>query len=547
LKILLFYYLNLMEKIFGNRLFNKNKYMNKNNNQWLLVGLIYIISNFFMLVNQGVFWDDWLIFNTSYINISTFFERNGIKFPIYSHFFLQNLTNSPVLLYNSITFIVGLFSVFIFSKILKAFKLEKTYIYILVLIIAVIPYNQAKHTMICIFYSVGIFLLLNGILFFIISIRKGSILLRILIFPIIILSFNFLPSSLVFWLSFIMLYSIYLQPNLEFSFSFFKKVVQQLYSWLDFILLPFIYWIIRSIFFQPIGVLAEQQYNEPNIGAILLSPLKLISVFLTNIFGLFSEAFAPIAESVVIGIAFVIFFGLLYMFFNKQKQFLALIHDRKYFLIIGIYLFVAGAFPYVAVGKPPSFSGFGDRLQILLPFGTSFIILYMLSLVKSFRLQKITFAVIISAFVIANINAQIKYTKSWFKQESLLMHFKEEPLLTPHKNFVLIDRTTDYNENERGIAFWALSGMLRSVFKDESRFAIEVNDFKYYNGSISQFQYYYLVEKGSFVLKSSTCMMLLYQYYFQSESYRKNVKNVLACKILPYNYEINNSKNLIND
>lgn len=136
--------------------------------------------------------------------------------------------------------------------------------------------------------------------------------------------------------------------------------------------------------------------------------------------------------------------------------------------------------------------------------------------------------------MIANIKGQVQYQKSWFKQESMEFHFKKETLLVPNKNYLVIDQTTDYDENERGLSHWALSGLLKKAFNQENRFAITVKDRQEYRPN-TEFQYYILIENGELILNSNSCIKLLYQYYFDKEKYLSNIKKILKCKVLPYN------------
>jgi len=507
--------------------------MNKIKQQWLLIALIYAISNFFLLLNQGIYWDDWLIYNNSYEGINKLFTRSGQTYKGYSHFFLQNVTNYPALLYHALTFAHGLISIVVFYNILKKFKLEQNHIFILTLFFAVSPYYQAKQTMICLGYTIGFFLFLLGTLTFLISISRKIIYLRIISLLSLFLSFALLNSVLVMWLAFILFYIIYKQKKVEFSFFYLKKIVHQLLSWLDFVILPFVFWINRHFFFQPVEWLAAQGYNQLTLKGLILTPFNVILSVLVNTFGLVSESFRPIMESQSYGVLFVLLFTIMYYLFYKLKIFQLDCNVNKAFLYIGIYFFIAGIFPYAVVEKNPSFSGFATRGQVFLPMCMSFILLYSISLFRHTKVKQIVFILIISSFIISNVSSQVKYTKSWFKQDSFLNHIKNNNLLLDGNNYLLLDRTTDYDENERGLSHWALSSMITKTLDAENCFMIEISDKRMYRPDI-EFQYYFLLEKGEFVLKTKTVLLLLYQYYFKKEQYNKNIEKVLSCRVLPF-------------
>ena len=500
--------------------------------KWLIISTIYLASNLLLLFNQGSFWDDWLLLN--FEEMSKTFMKTGSWYLIPVYYYFLNITNNPELLLNILTFLLYFMSTIVFYKILKLFKIEQNNIFILTLLFALSPYYQAKETLSVMTYTIGFFMFLFSTLIFLNSIGRKNIYFRIITHLFLFLSFALLNSVLVMWIAFILMYSIYMQKQIKLSFSFFKKIVFQLFLWLDFIMLPFGFWIIRHFFFQPTEQMAIQHYNEVNLNRLILSPINLIISALINSFGFISEIFKPIAESRIYAIGFIILCVGLYICLHKQKLFNSKRPVSNYILWIGIYFFIAGIFPYLAVGKIPSFIGVATRFQIFLPIGASFIILYFLSVLKSIRLQKIAFVVLISAFVIANLNAQIKYTKSWFKQDSLQLHFKTQPFFPENKNYVVIDRTSDYDENERGITHWAFIGMIKKSINQENRLAIESKDRKTYRRN-TKFDYYFLIEKGDYILNSRNSIQLLYYYYFDRRKYINNVEKILECKVLPYN------------
>jgi len=499
--------------------------MNIFNNRWVIILVVYTTSNLFLLLNSGVFWDDWILYALGDERITSEFVGNGVVYMGYIHIFLQNITNNPALLYHTLTFIIGLISTILFYHILNSFKIRNNIAFIATLLLAASPYNQARQTMICIPYTIGFFFLLLGVLTFIVNVKKRNICLRILSLLTIFLSFAFLNSALVMWLAFLMFFTTYIQNKLEFNLAFFKKILQQALAWLDFIILPFCFWVIRLIYFQP----KELNYNTLTLDGFVFAPMNLIYTFIINFFGLISETFRPLGGKIFV-IGFIITCMFLYYLLNKLKQ---INYEHKYFLLIGIYFFIAGLFPYVAVEKLPTFRGFDTRFQIFLPIGASFIFIFLLSVLKNTKLQKIAFVVLISSFMMANIFHQIKYQKSWFKQASLELHFKREQLLIPNRSYLIIDQTSDYDENEEGMGNYVLSGMLEKTFNQENIFAISTKDRKEFT-SDREFHYYYLIEKGEFILNSSNCIKLLYLYYFDQIKYMKNVEKVLECKVLPF-------------
>lgn len=83
---------------------------------WFLIALIYTLVNFLILVNQGIYWDDWLIYNTGKADIYNQFIGNGLWYMAPIHLFLQNITKSPAFLYHLIIFFLDLFPPYFFTE-----------------------------------------------------------------------------------------------------------------------------------------------------------------------------------------------------------------------------------------------------------------------------------------------------------------------------------------------------------------------------------------------------------------------------------------------
>jgi len=499
---------------------------------WLHIFIMYVASNMFLLVNQGVFWDDWLIFENNFNEINRWFIRCGHLYLTYIHYFLQNLSINPPIVYHTVTVALGLISTVIFYKILKYFKLSSYNLFLLTLFFAVIPYNQAKSTLICLPSTISLFLLLLGVLTFLVSINRKNVSVRIISIVLLFISFTLMNSGLVIWLAFLLFYSIYKQKEIKLRFSFFMGVIRHLFLWFDYAVLPFVFWITKYLYFQPTGILSDQSYNEVSIERLFFSPINIIFSFYTNTFGVISESFRPIMESQSFEILFSMLFVIIYYSFYKLKLFHLNYHINNHFLFIGVYFFIAGIFPYAVVEKNPSFSGYATRGQILLPIGMSFILLYSISLFGSKKIRQLAYIILVTSFIIANISSQVKYTKSWFKQEALIAHIKKDSLFIPHNNYLLFDRTTEYDENERGLSHWALSGLLEKALGHTACFMIETKDRATYRHDM-KFQYYYLIDKGELMLKTKTVLLLLYQYYFKKHAYYMNIDKIIDCQVVP--------------
>lgn len=517
--------------------------------------VLYIATNFIMFFNQGKFWDDWCL--SSQEGIRAICIGTGIPFMIPVHFFLINLTTHPALLYHLLTGIIEIIGIGIFYKCLILLSVSRSHAFFLTLLFVLVPYNSAKMTMACFMYSIGNLFLLFAILFFIFFVYKNQLLIRIISIICFILSFLFLPSTLVMALAFFLLMAVLsLNMAIEFKLIYFKKVLNKLLNWSDFILIPFVFWVARTIFLKPTGIYAAEGYREFSISSVLLSPINLMLAFIQNFVGIgvLSESYSI---SKTHALLFIAIFIMIYIFIRKYK--LAMQLNDKRLLYVGLYFFIAGAFAYIMVGLSISFDTFNSRNQILLRFGAAFLIFYLVSLIHSQKAQKLIITTIISIFIVATISNQLQFQKSWFKQLALEKAFAQEKLLSEGINFVIIDQTNEYNEYKQYYRSYCFAGILYKTFGTQTRFAIDsqelmnlptmvgkntLNDFfkdAFYNvkdcKNIGEFKYYLLIKRGSVVLSNIQNIKMLYQYYFDKAKFNSSINNILLLKILPYNIE----------
>lgn len=514
-----------------------------------VVIILYTVANLFMLLNNGWYWDDWCL--SSPEGIKDICAGVGIPFMAPIHSWLINLTAYPALLYHIMTGVIEILGIVLFYKCLLMLNVNKSHTFLMALFFSILPYNQAKMTMACFMYTIGFVFFLLAVYLFISFIRNNNFILRIISLVFFFGSFMFLPSTLVLALAFLLFIAIICQKQeVEFKLSYFKLIIQRLINWADFILLPFIFWIFRAFFLKPTGIYLTDGYREFSLISILLTPINLIVTFIQNFIGL-GAMNNPSNISVIYALLFLIVFIAIFVVLTKHKierQF-----TNNQFQFIGLYFFFAGAFAYAMLGLSPLFDGFNSRHQILLKFGSTFIIFYLVCLIRSERAQRLTIATIISLFIVSNISYQLQFQKSWFKQMALEKAFPLEKSLSEGVNIIIIDNTKEYNEFNGEYAFYCYTGILMNAFGTQTRFALDSKELNaiaqikpqdlvensFYNmkdcKNIKSFNYWMIIDKGSIELSNKQNLIMLYQYYFEKLKFANTLNNIISLNILPYN------------
>src|SRR5580704_3333268 len=107
--------------------------------------ILYTLANTFLLINfQGIYWDDWAIFNHKKETILSIFFQNGFFWIGYLHVFLQKIGNG-VYIYRIFAFFVYFFSGIFLFYILKTIKyFDKQSIFFIVLLFLLAPVDYAR-------------------------------------------------------------------------------------------------------------------------------------------------------------------------------------------------------------------------------------------------------------------------------------------------------------------------------------------------------------------------------------------------------------------
>ncbi len=437
----------------------------------LLILALYTIANFFMLLNNGVFWDDWCIYNMDFKGIEEIYLGVGLKFMVPITWYLQHLTSTPALLYHFITFGIELLEIILFYKLLENLITNSYKVFWLTAFFALIPYNDVKITMISMPYTIGLFLFILGSYLFSLFIKQPTILFRTLSLLVYFCAFAFLNSTLVLMLGFVLFMAFYVDYQNSASWQF-KHVKKNILSWLDFIALPFIFWIFRLSFLMPANIYVKDHYNEISIKNLLIIPKGIYSTIQKSILGLGFETFNSIYLSIFIFTLFAVLTIVLIYILKPISAKDRNIGSLKMWFIIGFYFFVLGTFAYLAVNKIPSFSNHDSRHQILLRLSVPLMLIACLEIFKNDRTQKNIGCIILSLFVVTTVSQNLDYLSSWLKMSSLEKHFSVSNDIRNNKGIIVFDNAKNLNETTEDYHFYCYNGILKKVFDDESHFMI---------------------------------------------------------------------------
>ena len=244
---------------------------------------------------------------------------------------------------------------------------------------------------------------------------------------------------------------------------------------LDFMLLPFLYWVVKRFSFPAHGSYAG--YNQ-----FLFSPraivVNLIGFFNNAIYGQLNHALAEIAKQPALWL-FVILTALWFYsaFRVGSARFLGGRVNSYALLAFGFLLLVLGMLPYVIVGKAPSLHGWNTRhaLLVALPMAVIIVAIARLAFTEPAgslpRQGWVFLAILVLAFSFSTIKNYISWQARWVKDRSIMANLAT--LDTAHGISVFWVDDQFPAGGEGYYRFYEWSSMFKTVWGDESRIGLD--------------------------------------------------------------------------
>jgi hypothetical protein len=413
---------------------------NLNRHDLLLVFFYLLAHGGLLLVSNSIYWDDWLLYRTEPSVILDTFKQTGSMFNVAAYMHIGLIKIGPWI-YRILTLILMFTAGLFLNSVLKRYKnINESTRFFIVLMFLILPFNIGRVALIDFGYSLCYFL------FFLAWMLMDRF--RFLSLILFFISFN-TNSLLVFFAVpfFDMLYR-------KGCLTSWKNTLRCFPKHIDYVLLPFIYFYIKTQHFKPSGL--YENYNETyDIQNLITSPLsQLVDLFRLHI----SIGLA--------GVFFIISFYVLKKFFISAEKKQCNLIDLFF---IGVLIFILGAFPYWILGHVPTFSEWTSRHQLLLPLGSSLILVATWLYLKE---SLVFFSAIIGLSLAFNVAAYKDLFFDWQKQKQLIELFSLNSEIENARLIVIDDQTTGMNALARGYRFYEWNAIFYQAFGDQKRFGI---------------------------------------------------------------------------
>ncbi len=412
------------------------KNLKKENKIYFQLFCLYSISHIWILfLSNSLFWDDWHLKITSPEQLDIYWKMVGAPVRGMMIKFLFNFGFYP---YRILSFILLFINAIFLDKILKRIQIFNENIrFITCLIFLIAPFYIDRITIICFPYTLCTFLFFGA---WYLQPKQ-----KIISIALYLVSFS-TNSLLVF-------YALPTIENFFLNYSFKKKSIIEFFkNNIIFIIAPFLYYILKKIFFSPYGLF--EGYNN-----------------WFSLENLFKTPFIQILDALYFKSSFILFIPISvlifsYIFYNyipiKGSS-----SDSKYsktIFIIGIFSLFLGLFPYWFLNLIPSFNAaWMARHQLLMPLGIS---LLTASVLSKFKLpsRRILLSLLVTIAITVNLSNYFYFIQDHSKQIQIIKQLSNYKLNDNVDVVIFEDNTKEYNLKNRTYRTYEWQGILNEAY-----------------------------------------------------------------------------------
>jgi hypothetical protein len=394
------------------------------------------------LILNAIFWDDWTIYNASSSTILSIFTMDGSILAWIGHLHIALLAVGPWL-YRVLTFILMFISGLLIWKIMERDEwigLEERFS--ITLLFLVLPFNWARIALIDFPYILCYFA------FFMAWYCMGKN--RILALGFFLISFN-TNSMLVFFA--LPIADSYFRDNKALDLNSILKWASRK---LDFIALPFAYWIVKQVYYRPYGLYAG--YNEHfSLRNLVMCP------------------FSMALDSTRLQINAVLFICLIAfcLLVLKKPENSPNKSGSIYMLLAGTAALLFGVFPYCILGLTPTFFDWSSRHQLLFSLGVAVLLTYLLKYFST-ESRRLALVIMVAGSIAISIQTYYELSLDWCKQREIMALIAQNDQIRKAQVVVFDDHTD--NARQRVYRFYEWNALMKHALGDERRLGLNQRD-----------------------------------------------------------------------
>lgn len=439
----------------------------------IIIFLANLLAHGWLLILTGTFWDDWLYY---YYDKNVLWKQFMEAGRPSSAIWIELVWKLPNFGYRKLVFLLFLLISILFYIVLKNISwFEQREALYLSILFTVLPVNDCRVLLCDFVYTVGYTSFWFGccLLLYWIKCKKESWFLRSV--TLLCFGYSFVINSILVYYGIVLIALLYVE---YFQKESFFSAVRSMYKYLDFILLPIVFFIGKQILFPTYGRYAE--YNVVRWRSVVFAIKNSLSIAFHQMIAVWKTVFESVlphnfVESCTLCLCMAGTVLLIWRLVRVDSVKAFLKHLNMDYLLqklgLGGLLFVLGLFPYIVIrGRMVGMVGTPSRDTLLLGPGFILIIYSLFKLFfESKYIRRILFCTFCLLCVITCNLHYIAYQKDEYWQEALIHEMGMNEGLREAENilFLTIPR---YNSGSDAIAFYSLNGNASVAYGNESRF-----------------------------------------------------------------------------
>ncbi|MGH7527768.1 MAG: hypothetical protein ACREMX_13815 [Gemmatimonadales bacterium] len=435
-----------------------------------LIILAGILAHGWMLLNDGLFFDGWLIHTflreNNWAELRSMFLQHGSPGMAYFHWAMGH--SGPLVLSYRLIALVSILAagLAVYALARETGWLTPAEAGWLALLSLLYPGMQVGFELINVPYLVCYALFLAGFLAAFVAERTHGwrqVLLRVLALLLLFASFT-TNSLLVFHYGFLLLLALRIRDLQGLSSR--ETVLRYAPKRLDYLILPLLFWVLKESLFPRHGLYAE--YNR-----FQLAPLRLlgnVSLFLVNavyqqLNGALSALLDQPALLLIMAAAVYLLRGAV-----ARARLGSAAHPTPPLPVLGValWLLALGCLPYVVVGLAPTVHGWSTRHALLIGLPWSLLFLAGLRLVLPLNTgaQLLARSTVLLAIAVGSllrtVENQVSWQARWVKDKSLIHNLADLPTARRFSVLWVDDRVP--LGGERDYRFYEWSSILKAAW-----------------------------------------------------------------------------------
>ena len=443
--------------------------------------LIYLLAHILLNVISGQWWDDWCYWINGTQELKKAYFESGIPLQAY---FIASVMWIPNWGYRIVSFFLYLLVGLLFYGIIRKIEfLSEEDAFFIAAIAMTVPVNDARSVLNCFGYTLEIALFMIG--FFIATRIENAKSKKKYVFrtiSLICLYLSYTMESLLVFTGIIWLYFFYTIWKNNEDKKFLSVISVFFKAYWDYALLPFLFFVLKGIFFKPYGRYAG--YNSITLKSLLrgtlLSPISMLKTgaYIVRSY-LLQAGMVSLGVIVMVTIIYVVIHIKTQNGEEDAENKIA-VKKSLLILLLGLIIYYAGIYAYIIVrgGSSLANTGVGGRDSMLAGFGIGIMAVAFSRLLPIKRIFQNIIPIILIILGIFHFNEwYLNYQEDWYHQLEVRNAIEDNDGFLGD-NTILCDFSNPSPIG--GTRFYSINGMSYTVTGEKDKFYFSgINDLTY--------------------------------------------------------------------